>query len=269
MTDRSFSPVLLVGAGRMGQALIQGWRRANAFPFSDLLIRTPSQKPECDAAAAEGAALNPPDADLANVRTVVLCVKPQKWREIAPAYDAVLPKDAVIVSVLVGTRAADLEARFGGRRVARVLPTTGVARAEGVTSLYAADPEARARAAALFAPISAVVELEREELMDAAGAVSASAPAYLYAFTQALEDAGVSAGLPVEAARTLARGTIASAAALMAESGAEPADLIAQVASPGGTTRAALGVLTGEGGLEPLLRDAVAAAVKRAQDLAG
>ncbi|NEX92762.1 pyrroline-5-carboxylate reductase dimerization domain-containing protein, partial [Caulobacter sp. 17J65-9] len=70
-------------------------------------------------------------------------------------------------------------------------------------------------------------------------------------------------------ARTLARGTIASAAALMAESGAEPADLIAQVASPGGTTRAALGVLTGEGGLEPLLRDAVAAAVKRAQELAG
>jgi pyrroline-5-carboxylate reductase len=262
------APVLLIGAGRMGSALLAGWRRSGAFPFADLLIRAPNPGEACRHAEDHGARVNPSDAELARVRTVVLCVKPQKWREIAPLYDAALAEDAVIVSVLVGTRAADLQAGFGARRVARVLPTTGVARADGVTALFAPDPQAQRAARALFEPISSVVDLPAETLMDAAGAVSASAPAYLYAFVEALERAGESAGLPAEAARVLARRTITSAAALLGETGAEPAHLIAQVASPGGTTRAALGVLQGEAGLEPLLRDAVAAAVLRARELA-
>lgn len=262
------APVLLIGAGRMGGALLSGWSRAGALPFSELLIRTPNPGEACRTAEAAGARLNPSDADLAAVRTVVLCVKPQKWREIAPAYDRVLPENAVILSVLVGTRLADLQAGFGGRPVARVLPTTGVARADGVTALFAPDPKAAAAARALFEPISSVVELDDEGLMDAAGAVSASAPAYLYAFVEALERAGERAGLPAEAARTLARRTIVSAAALFGETGDEPSALIAQVASPGGTTRAALSILQGERGLEPLLADAVAAAVRRAKELA-
>lgn len=268
MSAFAHTPVLLIGAGRMGSALLSGWRSSNALPFADLMIRAPNPGESCRAAEAAGARLNPHDGELHRVRIVVLCVKPQKWREIAPAYDAVLPQDSTIVSVLVGTRAADLEAGFGGRRIARVLPTTGVARADGVTALYAPDPAAGAAARVLFDPISTVVPLGEEDLMDAAGAVSASAPAYLYAFVNALERAGVEAGLPAEAARTLARRTIVSAAALFGESGAEPADLIAQVASPGGTTRAALAVLQGEGGLEPLLGEAVAAAVRRARELA-
>jgi len=262
------TPVLLIGAGRMGQALISGWRRAGALPLSGLMIRTPSPKPEADSAAARGALLNPSDEALAAVRTVVFCVKPQKRREVAALYDALLPKDAVIVSVLVGVKAEDVSRDFGGRRVARALPTTGVARAEGVTAVHAPDPEARARAHALFGPVSTLVDLEDEALMDAAGAVSASGAAYVYAFAQALERAGLAAGLPPEPARVLARATVTSAAAYMAEDGGDPQALIDQVASPGGTTRAALAVLQGEGGLEPLLREAVAAAVRRAGELA-
>jgi pyrroline-5-carboxylate reductase len=117
--------------------------------------------------------------------------------------------------------------------------------------------------------VSTVVELADEPLMDAAGAVSASGAAYVYAFVQALEAAGRAAGLPDQAARTLAQATTTSAAAYLAESGADPQALIDQVASPGGTTRAALAVLQGEGGLEPLLTEAVEAAVRRARELAG
>jgi len=146
------------------------------------------------------------------------------------------------------------------------MPTTAVALASGVTSLYAPDPEAAAAARGLFEPVSTVVQLDLEPLMDAAGAVSASGAAYVYAFARALEAAGAAAGLPANAARTLAHTTVVSAAAYMAQSGADPEDLIAQVASPGGTTRAALGVL--EPGLDTLMRDAVAAAVRRAEELA-
>jgi pyrroline-5-carboxylate reductase len=262
------APVLLIGCGRMGSALLQGWARAKALDFSKLHIRTTSAKPAAEQARALGAVVNGPDADLASVRTVLLGVKPKSWKEVAAVYAPFLPKDAVIVPVLVGTRLNDLAEGFGGRRIARVLPTTGVASAAGVATIFAPDPEASLRAHALFDPVATTLDVDDEGLMDAVGAVSGCGPAYLYAFIQALEDAGLKAGLPEAAARTLARATITTAAAYFAESGKEPSELIAEVASPAGTTEAALKVLRGEAGLGPLMADTVAAAVKRAEELA-
>jgi pyrroline-5-carboxylate reductase len=259
------SPVLLLGAGRLGQALIQGWRRAAAFPMSELMIRTPSAKPEADAVAREGAVLNPGPADLARARTVVLCVKPQKWREAALACEG-LSADAVVVSVMAAGSVREVSAGFGGRATARVIPTTAVARAAGVASVFAEDPRARAAAHALFAPVATVVDLPGEAMLDAAVGVSGSGTAYVYAFAEALERAGVAAGLPAAAAAELARATVVSSAAYLEESGAAPAELIEQVASPGGTTRAGLSVL--RPGLDELLEATVAAAVRRARELA-
>ena len=174
----------------------------------------------------------------------------------------------MIVSVVAGVRLAALEAAFQGRDVVRVMPTTGVAAAQGVASVYARDDEARARAHTLFDPIAVTVDLDEERLMDAATAVSGSAPAYLYALVEALETAGAQAGLPPEAARALARATIASAAGLMQQTGEEPAELRRQVTSPGGVTQAALEVLMApETGFPHLLEQAVDAAIRRSREL--
>jgi pyrroline-5-carboxylate reductase len=213
--------------------------------------------------------LNPADAELARARTVVLAVKPQVWREAAVQYAPLLARDAVIVSIAAGVRAADISQAFGGRRVARIMPTTAVAIRQGTASIFAPDGEANARAHALFAPVATVVDLDDEELMHAATGVSGSAPAYLYAFVEALEAAGRSAGLDDQAAKALARATIAGAAALLSQSGEGPAELRRQVTSPGGTTAEALKVLMGEHGLGPLLDEAVAACVRRSRELAG
>jgi pyrroline-5-carboxylate reductase len=263
------APILLLGAGRMGGALIEGWRRTGAFAASDLLIRDPHPSPEALAAAAEGAAVNPPDADLARARTVLLAVKPQVWREAATTYAPLIAPDAVIVSILVGVRLADIASGFGGRRVARVMPTTGVLIAKGVASVVSEDSEAAARAHALFDPVATTVDLAGEHLMDAASAVSGSAPAFVYAFVEALEAAGIAHGLPEADAHALVRATFRSASALLEHTGEEPAELRRQVTSPGGTTQAALSVLMGEAGLTPLLDQAVAAAIARARELAG
>ena len=260
------TPILLLGAGRMGGALISGWSQAGAFREADLIAVEPHAS---DALKASGVLLNPPESDLGRARTVVLAVKPQVWREAAAQYVPHLAKDAVIVSIAAGVRAADIAQAFGGRRVARVMPTTAVAIRQGTASIFAADPEARARARALFEPVAMVVDLMDEDLMHAATGVSGSAPAYLYAFVEALEAAGVSAGLAPDAAKALARATIAGAAALLAASGEDPAELRRQVTSPGGTTAEALKVLMGDHGLHPLLRDAVAACVRRSRELAG
>ena len=260
------TPILLLGAGRMGGALISGWTQAGAFRPADLIAVEPFPS---EPLKASGVLLNPPEAELGRARTVVLAVKPQVWREAAAQYASALAPEAVIVSIAAGVRAADISQAFGGRRVARVMPTTAVAIRQGTASIYAPDAEAKARAHALFEPVATVVDLDDEDLMHAATGVSGSAPAYLYAFVEALEAAGVSAGLEPEAAKALARATIAGAAALLAESGEDPAELRRQVTSPGGTTAEALKVLMGNHGLEPLLRDAVAACVRRSRELAG
>lgn len=263
------TPILMLGAGRMGGALIEGWRMAGAFQANDLIIREPYANAALQAAQAAGALVNPPDSELARAKTVLLAVKPQIWREAAVEVAPHIAPDAVIVSIAAGVKSADIAAAFGGRAVARVMPTTAVAVCQGTASIYAADGEARERAHTLFAPVGAVVDVADEELMHAATGVSGSAPAYLYAFVEALEAAGASAGLPPQDAARLARSTIAGAAALMARSGEEPAELRKQVTSPGGTTQAALEVLMGEHGFPDLIREAVAAATRRSKELGG
>ena len=261
------TPILMLGAGRMGGAVLDGWKRAGAFAPSELMIRDPSPGPEAIAAEAAGAQLNPADADLARAKTVLLAVKPQMWREVAAETAPWLASDAVIVSIAAGVRSADIAKEFSGRCVARVMPTTAAAIGQGTASLYADDPAALARAHALFEPLGAVVDLTDEAHMHAATAVSGSGPAYLYAFIEALEAAGQAAGLPKKEAAKLARSTVVGAAVLMAATKAEPSDLRKQVTSPGGTTQAALDVLMAEGGLAALMREAVARAVRRSKEL--
>jgi pyrroline-5-carboxylate reductase len=258
------TPILILGAGRMGGALIQGWRRAGAFAPEQLIVRDPALS---DAAAVGGARLNPPDAALAEAGTVLLAVKPQIWRDVAAEAAPRLAADAVIVSIAAGVRSGDISAAFGGRRTARVMPTTAVAVGKGAASIVAADAEARARAHAMFDPVGVAVDIADEALMDVTVAVSGSAPAYLYAFIEALEAAGEAEGLPAEASKALVRATLVGAAALLDQSGEDPAELRRQVTSPGGTTEAALKVLMGQGGLGPLAAKAVAAAVKRSKEL--
>lgn len=261
------TPILMLGAGRMGGAMLEGWLAAGAFQATDLMIRDPSPGPSALAAGQAGANLNPSDAEITAAKTVVLAVKPQLWRDAVAEVSSRLASDAVVVSIAAGVKVNDITSAFGGHRVARVMPTTAVAIGQGTASIYADDPIARETALALFQPLGVVVPLADEISMHAATAVSGSAPAYLYAFIEALEAAGITAGLSPDDASHLARSTVTGAAALLAASGEEPTELRRQVTSPGGTTEAALNVLLGAKGLQVLMREAVSAAVRRSKEL--
>jgi pyrroline-5-carboxylate reductase len=265
----SITPILMLGAGRMGGAILDGWMLAKAFAPDQLIIRDPHPSDAVAKLVLSGASLNPSAEGLRSARTVVLAVKPQLWKQVAAEVADALDPDAVIVSIAAGVRMADIAAAFGGRPVARVMPTTAAGIGKGVASIVASSPEAAARARALFEPVGVAVELPAEDLLDAATAVSGSSPAYLYAFIEALEAAGVAEGLLPDAARDLVRATMIGAAALLDHTGADPAELRRQVTSPNGTTEAALKVLMSEKGLGPLLAEAAAAAARRSRELAG
>ncbi len=262
------TPVLLVGCGRLGSAMVNGWLGTGALDGAGLMIRTPSSRPAVERARDAGAAINPDDDALKQARTVVLAVKPALWRQVAAELSPLLAADAVIVSVMAGVVSSDISQAFAGRATARVMPTTGVALGRGAASIHAADPAAAAAAHALFDPIAATVELTDEGMIDAATGVSGSGQAYVYAFVEALARAGTAAGLAPAEAAALARATLESGAAMLTADPRPPAELIAEVASPGGTTEAALRVLARPGGLDDLLRAAVQAAVDRAAELA-
>jgi pyrroline-5-carboxylate reductase len=269
MTSEVATPVLLVGAGHMGGALISGWLRAAALAPADLIIRDPSPGGAACAAAARGAILNGPDADLAAARTVILGVKPQVWAPIAAGLEPFLADDAVVLSIMAGVGASAIGKVLPGRPIGRVMPTTAAAVCRGAASVWSADPRTRARGHALFAPLGVVADLETEAQIHAATAASGSAPAYVYALVEALEAAGREAGLAPDAARALSRAAVTGAAALMEATGEEAGTLRAQVTSPAGTTQAALDVLMGEDALARLVGRAVLAAAKRSRELGG
>ncbi|MGZ3305681.1 MAG: pyrroline-5-carboxylate reductase family protein, partial [Asticcacaulis sp.] len=236
-------PVLLVGAGALGSSVLKGFRIAGHATPSEVMIVDLKPGDEPKAWAADGARLNPPPESWSEARTVLLAVKPQGWHAVAAILNGNLRPDAVLVSVMAGVQTPSLMQAFKGHAVARVMPTTGVATGKGVASIFAPSPEALEAARGLFGPMAATVILAEEAQMDSATAVSGSGPAYVYAFVRALERAGVETGLSRSHARDLARGTLVSAARLLDATGEEPDDLIAKVASPGGTTEAALNVL--------------------------
>jgi pyrroline-5-carboxylate reductase len=261
------TPVLMVGAGHMGGALITGWCRAGALAAAELILRDPAPGEAALRAAREGAALNGPAASLAAARVVVLAVKPQGWRAMAREIAPHLARDAVIISIMAGVAARELAEAFPGRPIVRVMPTTAAAVLKGAASLWSADPRGREAARRLFEPLGVVVELAEEARMHVATGASGSAPAYVYALTEALEAAAIEAGLGAEAASALSRSALIGAAALMEESGQSAGDLRRQVTSPGGTTEAALRVLTGDGALNTLVSGAVRAAAARSREL--
>jgi pyrroline-5-carboxylate reductase len=263
------APILIAGAGRMGGAIISGWMRAGAFSPRDLMIRDPFPGEAAMAAIEAGATLNPDSVDLSRASTVLFAFKPQSWRDAATAFAGDVAPHAIVISVLAGIGSNDVAEMFPGRPVARVMPTTAASICRSTTSVFAETAAARGRAHTLFEPLGAVVDLPDEALMHAATAASGSAPAYLYAFIEALRSAATDVGLPPAAAARLARSTITGAAALLDATGEDPAELRRQVTSPGGTTEAALQVLMGTDALPSLLRRAVAAAVARSKELAG
>ncbi|MBJ7448602.1 MAG: NAD(P)-binding domain-containing protein [Brevundimonas sp.] len=258
-------PVILLGCGRLGSAILEGWLKTGAVAPESIIVLTPSKKPVADEAAARGARLNPPLAVLAEAYALVIAVKPAKWREALLPLLPHLAADVALISVMAGVMADDI-ASATNRTVIRVMPTTAVAQAKGVAAVWAGRPEYHAVAHALFEPLADVVDLADEGLMNAATAVAGSAPAFLYAFTQALAWAGEARGLAPDAAVRLATGALRSAGA-GADTGVPLTDLIARIASPGGTTQAGLDAMSRSGDLERAAEAAVKAAVDRAGEL--
>lgn len=262
--------LLLVGAGKMGAAMLEGWLRLGLASVS---VIDPSPAPEVAALLElRGIKLNPIPDSVSPPSVIVLAIKPQVLDGAMPRIVRFVGRDTLVVSIMAGKTLSALEAGLpAGTAIVRAMPNTPAAIGRGATVGVAnavVSNEQRQLAQDLLAASGSVDWVEDEVLMDAVTAVSGSGPAYVFLLVESLAKAGMSAGLPEELAFSLARRTVTGAGELLHQSDQSAAQLRQNVTSPGGTTAAALSVLMSSDGLDRLMREAVAAAAERSRQLA-
>ena len=262
MTDLAERGLVLLGCGKMGSAMLQGWL-AEGLPPSSVHVIDPNPS---DWLQAQGVHIN---ADLpANPAIVLIAVKPQMMGDALPAIQAMATGETLFLSVAAGVTLATYEAALGGNSpIIRAMPNTPAAVGRGITALIG-NAKVSEAAETLLQAVGQTVRLEDESQMDAVTGVSGSGPAYVFHLIETLAAAGAAQGLPEDLAMTLAKATVGGAGVLAEEAEEAPSQLRINVTSPNGTTQAALEVLMDEdNGFPALLNRAVKAATERSKEL--
>ena len=257
--------MVLVGCGRMGGALLDGWLRNGVKPGAVHVIE-PNPRPDL---AQKGVVLN---GDLpANPAVLFIAVKPQMMADVLPRLAQFGRDGTLVMTVAAGTTIATYEKAFPGAAIVRAMPNTPAAIGQGISAILGSARATEADmdlARALMQAVGRVVRISHEDQMDAVTAVSGSGPAYVFHMIEALAAAGEAEGLPKDLALELARMTVAGAGALAVSEDEDPAVLRENVTSPAGTTAAGLSQLMDpDSGLPPLMRRTVAAAAARGREL--
>lgn len=268
----SSGPIVLIGAGNMGGALLTGWLK-NGVPGSSVIVVDPNpsepmRKMIADAGASHVTGI--PAGVTAGV--LFVAVKPQVMDAVLPPLKAAVGADTVVVSIAAGKTLASLEKHLGEAAMVRAMPNTPAMVGRGVTGAFANARvgERQRQLVQNLLKVSGPVEwVPGEADIDSVTAVSGSGPAYVFYLVECMAEAGRKLGLQADLAMRLARETVAGAGELLHQSPDDASRLRQNVTSPGGTTAAALGVLMAEDGMQPLFDAALEAARKRAQELAG
>lgn len=263
--------LLLVGGGKMGTAMLAGWKKSAADLVIDVVTPHPAEglRDLCDHVMTDIAdCTKRPSYDV-----IVLAVKPGVLDQVAPGLAGIASPETVFVSLLTGKTLQTLQDRLGDQAaIIRAMPNTPALIGQGMTVCVqnaAVSPAQNAVVSGLLSTLGDLVWITDEEQMHAVTALSGSGPAYVFALIEALQQAGQSAGLPAELALHLAVKTVQGSGQLTLQSDHSPAELRQQVTSPNGTTQAALYVLQAEqGGLDELIQSTLNAAIRRSQELA-
>lgn len=237
----------VIGAGNMGTAIAQGAVRAGLFPPGEVLLANRGAQSRA-AHAAQGYAVTDDNAAVwRDCETVVLAVKPQSFDEVLPSLTACGGDKPLLVSIAAGIPFARMEAALGADTpIIRVMPNTPLVLGMGATQLVknaAATAEQLDRVRALFDTMGVTVVFDEERMLNEVIPYAGSAPAYLYAFADALVQSAGAHGISADDALSLVCQTMIGAAHMLLRREQAPAELIRAVCSPGGTTIEGMKVL--------------------------
>ncbi|WP_246146688.1 pyrroline-5-carboxylate reductase [Rubripirellula lacrimiformis] len=260
----------VIGGGQMGRALVSGMLAADVVQGDHvrLVDRNPASKQWWATNHPEVVITDLPAA-VSDSDVVLLAVKPHGMESVAKQKGRFWNKK-LVMSVAAGVSLGSLGQWIGHERVVRVMPNTPCLVGLGACGYCVPEGFPDADIAIVEAMLGAVGISVKvlEKQMDAVTGVSGSGPAYVFLMIEAMADGGVKAGLPRPLAMQLATQTVMGAAKMVAETGRHPGELKDSVASPGGTTIAALATLE-HNGFRSAVIEAVAAAANRSRELGG
>src|SRR2546430_503851 len=220
--------IVLVGAGKMGSAMLEGWLALGLDP-KKLVVLEPQPAREIGALAARGLRLNPPVTTAAEAAAIVIAVKPQVAPEVVPGLAAYVGARTVTVSIMAGRTLAFLEGALAQRAaLVRAMPNTPAAIGRGITVAVPnvrVSQRQRELVHALLSATGAVEWIADEALMDAVTAVAGSGPAYVFLLAEVLARAGAAAGLPAPPPGEVPRAAVAGAGGLLHPSPLAPPTL--------------------------------------------
>ena len=260
----------ILGAGAMGTALAKGLLENGWSPEDLILAEVVAERAAWVEAELGCQCVSDPAEAVAGREGVVVAVKPQDIATLLEQLEGRVAEDQVVITLAAGVRIETLEDGLGEIPVVRVMPNTPALLGKGIAGMAGgahAGSGHMALAQRVMEAVGEVVELEEADL-DAVTAVSGSGPAYVFALAEAMTEAAVKLGLSAEAAARLVNYTVLGAGEMLVQTGQSAAHLRRQVASPGGTTDAALEVM-GQGGFSELMVRAVEAACARSVELGG
>lgn len=262
--------IAFIGGGNMGEAMISSLLTRGVVEIADLSVSDISRERRDYLNERYKIAVTDNIGDAVTGKNIIiLAVKPQNMAEVLKSLKPHLRPEQLVVSIAAGVRTDTLSAGLGHRRLVRVMPNTPAQIGTGMSG-WTATPQVtageREQVEKILGAMGREIYFDDEKYLDMVTAVSGSGPAYFFFMAEAMVEAALAIGLPLEKAEILVSQTMLGAAGLLEQSGKSPAVLRQNVTSPGGTTESALSVLN-EGGFPGLIQKAIEAACKRAREM--
>ncbi|HEY3146742.1 MAG TPA: pyrroline-5-carboxylate reductase [Dongiaceae bacterium] len=266
-------PLLLVGCGKMGGALLRGWL-SRGVPGKNVFVVDPAPRGLEDVQARGVTIVAAIDQLPAGLQPgiVLLAIKPQFMDEALPAYRRFAKRGTVFLSIAAGKTVAYLKSKLGAdAAIVRSMPNTPAAVGRGM-SVILRDPSIPVvtldLCGQLLSAVGKVGWIDEEDQINAVTALSGGGPAYVFLLIECLAEAGRAAGLAPDLAMQLARETVVGSGELAHQAAETATQLRQAVMSPKGTTIEALAVLMAPDGWQPLITKAIAAATRRGREIA-
>lgn len=262
---------VLIGGGKMGGALLKGWRASSLSAKEILVVET---NKEAARALTESYQVTVMDhlPEGASPEVIIFAIKPQILPQILPSYDLPQLKKTLFISIAAGKTLAFFS-RYLGEEAAliRAMPNLPATVQQAMTVLLA-NPKASASqketAEWLFGMVGKTFWASQEAEIDVITALSGSGPAYLFLLAEMMIKIAKQKGIPPEFATLLVHQTLYGSSVMLEETKVSAENLRQQVTSPNGTTEAALNTLLKENRFEYLMQEAIEAAIRRSRELA-
>jgi pyrroline-5-carboxylate reductase len=266
--------VAFIGSGAMAEAMIAGLLLQGLAKPGDLLAADTHTKRVDDLHKKYG--VQPfTDNKLASAEAdvVVLSVKPQRLTEVLTTLKGVIPDGAFVLSIVAGATIDKISKGLKHAAIVRSMPNTPAQIGKGITvwmASPAADEKQKETARTILAALGAEIQVDDENYLDMATALSGTGPAYVFMFMEAMIDAGVHMGFSRGVSEQLVvetlKGSVDYFQSINEQTGIHVAALRNQVTSPGGTSAEALYYLE-KAGFRTAISRAIWAAYQRTIEL--